>query len=159
MSENFNKRKIINRVSASAIILFWLAFTAVFFFTFTEKQVYPILYKEEIIAVSEKYGIDPALVFAIVRTESGFAPHTVSAKGATGLMQIMPSTGKYIADKKGVAEYDLFEVSTNLDFGCYYWKYLSERFYGLTETAEYVKKIYESLERYRKLYAKLLDKP
>ena len=194
MSENFNKRKIINRVSASAIILFWLAFTAVFFFTFTEKQVYPILYKEEIIAVSEKYGIDPALVFAIVRAESGFAPHTVSAKGATGLMQIMPSTGKYIADKKGVAEYDLFEVSTNLDFGCYYWKYLSERFYGLTETAaaynagegtvsgwlknieysadgkrleyipyretrEYVKKIYESLERYRKLYAKLLDKP
>ena len=194
MSENIKKHKAINRITVAAIILFWLAFTAVFSVNCSEKQIYPILYKDEIIAVSEKYGIDPALVFAIVRTESGFDPFAVSAKGATGLMQIMPLTGKYIAEKKGITEYDLFDVNTNLDFGCYYWKYLSERFYGLNETAaafnagegtvngwlknreyssdgerlddipyketkDYVKKICESLKRYRKLYAKLLDKP
>lgn len=194
MSVNLKKRKITNLILAAAIILFWLAFTAVFFVNCAEKQVYPILYKEEIIAVSERYGIDSALVFAIVRTESGFDPFTVSAKGAAGLMQILPSTGEYIAAKRGIAEYDLFDVNTNLDFGCYYWKYLSEKFYGLNETAaaynagegtvggwlknreysadgkrlgyipyretrEYVEKIYESLKRYRKLYAKLLDKP
>lgn len=194
MSGNIKKHKIINRITAAAIISFWLAFIAVFFINFSEKQTYPILYKEEIAVVSERYGIDPALVFAIVRTESGFDPFTVSAKGATGLMQIMPLTGQYIAEKRGIAEYDLFDVNTNLDFGCYYWKYLSEKFYGLTETAaafnagegtvsgwlknrgyssdgkrlndipynetkEYVEKIFESLERYRKLYAKLLDKP
>ena len=194
MSGNLKKHKTINRITMAAVILFWLAFAAVFFVNCSEKQAYPILYKEEIAVVSERYGIDPALIFAIVRTESGFDPFTVSAKGATGLMQIMPLTGQYIAEKKRIAEYDLFDVNTNLDFGCYYWKYLSERFYGLTETAaaynagegtvsgwlknreyssdgkrlndipyketkEYVEKIFESLKRYRKLYAKLLDKP
>lgn len=193
MSGNLKKRKTISRILAAAVILFWLAFIAVFFVNCSEKQVYPILYKNEIAEVSERYRIDPALVFAIVKTESGFDPFTVSAKGASGLMQIMPSTGKYIAEKKGIADYDLFDVTTNLDFGCYYWKYLSEKFYGLTETAaafnagegtvsgwlknreyspdgkrledipyketrEYVKKIFESLKRYRKLYGKLLDK-
>ena len=193
MAKNRGKRRIINCIVAAAIILFWLTFTAVFFVQCAEKRVYPLLYKDEITAVSVKYGIDAALVFAVVRTESGFDPLTVSAQGATGLMQILPSTGKYIADKRGIAEYDLFNVKTNLDFGCYYWQYLSERFYGIKETAaaynagegtvsgwlknreyssdgkhlesipyketrDYVKKICESLKRYKKLYGKLLDK-
>lgn len=172
---------------------FWVAFFAVFFVQCAERKVYPLLYKDEITAVAEKYGIDAALVFSIVRTESGFEPIKVSGKGAVGLMQVLPSTGKYIAGKKGISEYDLFDVSTNLDFGCYYWVYLSEKFCGIEETAaaynagegrvsewlkkeeyssdgkrldkipyretrEYVKKICESLKRYRKLYGKLLDK-
>ncbi len=193
MSENSKTRKYFYRITAAAIVLFWLAFLSVFAVNLVEKRAYPLLYEREIAEVSGKYGINVALTFAIVRTESGFDPFAVSIKGAVGLMQIMPGTGEYIANKKGVDEYDLFDVNTNLDFGAYYWNYLSERFLGIRETAAaynagegtvkgwlknkeysadgkaldvipyketatYVKKICESLKRYRKLYGKLLDK-
>lgn len=180
-------------VFAVLIAAFWIAFSMLFLLSFAEKRLYPLYYEREIIAAANEYGIEPALVFAIVNTESGFDAQAVSAKGAAGLMQILPSTGRYIADRRGIGAYDLFEPTVNLDFGCYYWRYLSERFGGLTEraaaynagegtvqnwlknaeysadgerldvipyseTETYVKKIFESLKRYRKLYGKLLDK-
>lgn len=193
MSNDLKTRKYFYKMTAAAIVVFWLAFLSVFAVNLVEKRAYPLLYEREIAEVSGKYSINVALMFAIVRTESGFDPFTVSVKGAVGLMQIMPSTGEYIAKKKGVEEYDLFNVNINLDFGAYYWNYLSERFSGIRETAAaynagegtvkgwlknreysadgkvldvipyketatYVKKICESLKRYRKLYGKLLDK-
>ena len=193
MIKSKRRQKIIYRITATAIVSFWVAFIAVITVNFTEKRAYPLLFEEEITVAAEKYGIAPELVFAIVRTESGFEPLAVSVKGAVGLMQILPSTGQYIAEKKGIKEYDLYDININLDFGVYYWQYLSEKFSGLNETAaaynagegtvkgwlknsdyskdgkrldvipyketcNYVKKISESLKRYKKLYGKLLDK-
>lgn len=189
----YGNKKRVKGLFAMLIAAFWIAFSSLFILSFAEKRLYPLYYEREIIVAANKYEIDPALVFAIVKTESGFDAQSVSAKGAAGLMQILPSTGKYIADRRGISAYDLFEPNTNLDFGCYYWQYLCERFYGLTEraaaynagegtvqnwlknaeysadgerldvipyseTETYVKKIFESLKRYRKLYGKLLDK-
>ena len=117
-------------------IAFWLTMVVAAAYKFVEKKyVYPLGYKKEIIATAEKYDIDAALLFGIVKTESGFNPQAVSVKGAVGLMQILPSTGEYIAAQKGVLNYDLFDVNTNLDFGVYYWKYLQQKFQGSTETA------------------------
>ncbi|MBO4251942.1 MAG: lytic transglycosylase domain-containing protein [Clostridia bacterium] len=116
--------------------VFWLAFIFGAAYNFVEKNyIYPLCYKDEIVETAERYDIDVALLFAIVKTESGFNARAVSGKGAVGLMQILPSTGRFIADKKGVAEYDLTDIGTNLDFGGYYWAYLRGKFKGVNETA------------------------
>ena len=75
--------------------------------------------------------MDPALVAAIIEVESHFDPHAVSRVGAVGLMQIMPSTGEWIADRLGVEPYvedDLCDPAVNLRFGCYYLSYLASTF-------------------------------
>lgn len=90
--------------------------------------VYPLKYKEEVFEYADGYGLSRALVFAVIRTESGFNPNAVSSAGAKGLMQIKDETGKYIAERLGRAEYDLYDAETNVEFGCYYIKYLSLRF-------------------------------
>jgi soluble lytic murein transglycosylase-like protein len=60
---------------------------------------------------ARRHGLDPALVLAVVRVESGFRADAVSPKGAQGLMQLMPAT----AASLGVA--DPFDPAANLDGG------------------------------------------
>jgi len=60
--------------------------------------------------VSEVWPVPPALVRAVIRTESAFNPRAVSRVGAKGLMQLMPET----AAKVGVAEKDLFTPAQNI---------------------------------------------
>jgi soluble lytic murein transglycosylase-like protein len=60
---------------------------------------------------SRRYGLDPALVLAVVAVESGFRPEAVSAKGAQGLMQLMPRTAAAL----GVQ--DALDPEQNLDAG------------------------------------------
>ena len=92
---------------------------------------YPVKYKETIVKYADTYAISPRLVASLINEESSFDPNAVSKAGAMGLMQITPSTGEYIAKKLGVQDYkteDLFDVDTNIKFGCYYLSYLRERF-------------------------------
>ena len=137
MLSNYSKKsKIILKIFAVILVVFWLIFVAATVFTaFEKKYVYPLLYKEEITAAANRYGLDAALLFGVVKTESGFNAGAVSDKGAVGLMQITPSTGEYIAERRGIEKYDLSDAATNLDFGAYYLKYLSESFCGITEIA------------------------
>ena len=114
--------KIIVAICLVAIILFWGV-------NLLERKVfYPLKFKEEIIKYSNKYSIDTALVFSVVKCESSFNPNAVSDKGAIGLMQITKPTANYIAQKLKVSDYDLFNAESNLNFGCYYLSYLYERF-------------------------------
>ena len=76
---------------------------------------------------------DPYLIAAVMREESAFNPETVSKAGAVGLMQIMPSTGEFIAgktDTSGFEPGDLFEPRTNVRFGAWYLGYLAGKFDG-----------------------------
>ncbi|MBI4529682.1 MAG: lytic transglycosylase domain-containing protein [Deltaproteobacteria bacterium] len=50
--------------------------------------------QETIRSVSAQHGVDPKLVWAMIRVESNFNPRAVSHKGAMGLMQIMPETAR-----------------------------------------------------------------
>ena len=79
-------------------------------------------------------GLDPALVASMIYNESRFNPSAVSRVGARGLMQIMPETGAWLAGKFGeAANYTpdrLFDVNTNLRYGCWYLGYLSRMFNG-----------------------------
>ncbi|MBP5467452.1 MAG: lytic transglycosylase domain-containing protein [Clostridia bacterium] len=93
-----------------------------------KKYIYPMKYGTEIITYADKYGLERSMVFAIVKSESGFNVFAESNKGAKGLMQITVSTANYIAERLGFSDYDLFDAETNLEFGCYYMKYLITKF-------------------------------
>jgi len=73
-------------------------------------------------AKSYQYGLDPALVKAVIAVESAFNPRAVSEKGARGLMQLMPMT----ADELGVT--NSFDPEANIDGGARYLKYLLDYF-------------------------------
>jgi len=69
---------------------------------------------------SRKYGLDPSMTLNIMEKETGFNPRAVSPKKAKGLMQVMDETAKRIAHELGVKRYDIFDIETNIEFGCYY---------------------------------------
>jgi soluble lytic murein transglycosylase len=84
----------------------------------------PDRYRQTIQAIAEKYGIDPALVLAVIKSESDFDPHAVSTKGALGLMQLMPGT----AYDMGVT--DVLDPRENIEGGTRYLKFLLGMFEG-----------------------------
>jgi hypothetical protein len=73
---------------------------------------------------ASRFQVDPELVRAIVRVESGYDPKAVSSKGAVGLMQLIPAT----AQRFGVA--NSFDPKQNLEGGVNYLKYLLDLFGG-----------------------------
>ncbi|MDW7675504.1 MAG: lytic transglycosylase domain-containing protein [Bacillota bacterium] len=92
---------------------------------------YPFEYREIVLQASEEFEIDPFLILAVMRAESKFNPEAVSSKGARGLMQIMPDTGRWIAQQQGIDDFDtiqLFEAETNIRFGAWYLRFLSNEF-------------------------------
>jgi soluble lytic murein transglycosylase-like protein len=68
---------------------------------------------------AKKAGLDPELVLAVINVESNFNRWAISRVGAEGLMQIMPFWLKEIPD----AGNNLFDIRTNLRFGCTILKY------------------------------------
>jgi soluble lytic murein transglycosylase-like protein len=73
---------------------------------------------------SLKYDVDPALVAAVVETESRFHKGARSPVGARGLMQLMPRTGRWLGAR------NLYDPAQNVDAGVKYLKYLQGRFDG-----------------------------
>jgi len=78
---------------------------------------------------ADRHRIDPALVRAVIETESNWNPGAVSAKGAMGLMQLIPTT----AIRMGVS--DAFSPKQNIDAGTLYLKKLLERYNGNLDLA------------------------
>ena len=77
---------------------------------------------------AQKYEVDPVLITAIIKVESGFDRHAKSAKGALGLMQLMPHT------HRALSLVNPFDVEGNIDAGTRYLKEQLER-YGNIELA------------------------
>ncbi len=70
---------------------------------FVDAGTYPREYRAHVEQHANFYGVEPNLVYAIIKAESGFRPHVVSYAGAVGLMQIMPVTyEKDISGKLGL---------------------------------------------------------
>jgi soluble lytic murein transglycosylase-like protein len=74
--------------------------------------------------VSDRYRVDPALVRAVIETESHYQPKAISRRGAQGLMQLVPET----AQQLGVA--NAFDPKQNLDGGVRYLHSLLTRYNG-----------------------------
>lgn len=90
--------------------------------------MFPLRYEEEISYASETYYVDPVFVASVINSESGFNKDVVSSKGAVGLMQLMPSTAEYLAEKLNYGEYDLKLPEDNINLGTYYLSILLEEF-------------------------------
>jgi soluble lytic murein transglycosylase-like protein len=72
------------------------------------------------------FTVDPALVYALARTESGFNTHAISPAGARGLMQLMPVTARYIGNTNGIAV-SVNDPSQNLALGQAYLHFLGSQ--------------------------------
>jgi len=90
-------------------------------------------YGDTVTKFSFLYNVDANIVLAVIKAESNFNESAVSDKGAKGLMQILPSTGEYIAgilneDYSGI---NLFDYETNIRYGTFYLSYLLKKFENL----------------------------
>ena len=92
--------------------------------------VYPKKYKNYVTFYAAENNLDSALVYAVIKAESNFDKNATSKSGAMGLMQLMPTTAKWIAEELGddYSEVNLYNPETNVRYGCFYLKYLFERF-------------------------------
>ncbi len=90
-----------------------------------------------IVREAEANGLDPLLVVAVIRTESAFNAYAVSGVGAMGLMQMMPTTGSFLATQRGTAirhRQTLFDAELNIELGTAYLASLLREF-GTVEAA------------------------
>ena len=78
---------------------------------------------------ADRHNVDPALVRAVIETESNWNPSAVSRKGAVGLMQLMPTT----AQRFGAS--DFYTPQQNVEAGVTYLKTLLERYDGNLDLA------------------------
>ncbi len=87
-------------------------------------------FANEIRRSAQKYGVDEAIVRAIIHAESAYRPHVVSPKNAQGLMQLIPATAKRFGVK------DAFDPAQNIEGGVQYLAFLLKRYNNdLTLTA------------------------
>lgn len=94
---------------------------------------FPAPFKETVIPAAKEKSLDPWWVLGLIRQESRFVPHVKSSVGATGLMQIMPATGKMLAKNAGMKpgnKFQLADVDTNVKLGTTYMRQLQDRFGG-----------------------------
>ena len=117
------------------------------------RAVYPMHFNDRILSVSGDYALDPAMVAAVVRWESGFRSDAVSPRGAIGLMQILPETGRWIAEQLGMLPFaveQLYDPRINLQFGAWYLRTLLDRFGHLEDALAAYNAGPSRLERWRK---------
>lgn len=82
-------------------------------------------YAREIREAARAFGLEPALVFGLIRQESRFWAEAVSSAGALGLMQVMPATGQWIARQLNISTFrpsQLTDVTVSTTFGSFYLK-------------------------------------
>jgi len=83
---------------------------------------HPMPHQSQVVRYSQSAGIDPAWAYGIMRQESRFVTNARSGVGASGLMQIMPDTAKYIARKLGesYSSSNANSGDTNIRYGTWY---------------------------------------
>ena len=126
-------------------------------------------YQEIISTAAARAKLDPALVRAMIHAESGFNPRAVSRKGALGLMQLMPEVARSLGVRNP------YRPEENVVGGCRYVAQLLTRYRGdlslalaaynagpgaverhggvppYSETQEYVKRVLDLHQRYRRI--------
>lgn len=92
---------------------------------------YPLEYEHIIRGHAANYGLDPALLAAVVYVESRFDPKASSEAGAVGLMQLLPETARGIALRTGGTRFvvaDLRDPEINVRYGSWYLDHLRQRY-------------------------------
>jgi soluble lytic murein transglycosylase len=97
----------------------------------------PLRHEDIIRQQARDKDLDPALIAAVIYGESKFRDQTSNA-GAKGLMQLLPGTAEFIARRTGGTEFeqrDLGNPQINIAYGCWYLRYLLDRYNGNTVAA------------------------
>ena len=84
---------------------------------------YPTPYRDELSPIARQIDLNLAWAYGLIRQESRFIMNASSSVGASGLMQVMPNTAKYVAKKIGMTNYTndkLTDTNTNLTLGSNY---------------------------------------
>jgi len=110
---------------------------------------------EAVYDTARSFGLDPALVLAVIEVESGFDRFALSQAGARGLMQVMPFWKARIGDP----EDNLFEIRTNIRYGCAILRYYLDRegsltkalaaYNGSNRSTRYPWKVFAAMRRFR----------
>ncbi|MBJ7899818.1 MAG: transglycosylase SLT domain-containing protein [Cyanobacteria bacterium RI_101] len=92
------------------------------------QALFPFPYQELIFEWSKKRNLNPFLVTALIRQESRFEKEIRSPVGATGLMQVMPSTAEWIAPQIDLKDYSLTDPEDNVNMGTWYFDHTHETY-------------------------------
>ena len=88
---------------------------------------YPRPFQAIVRPAAKQFGVDEALVYSVMHQESRFSPSVASSVGARGLMQVMPTTGTWLAGQLGWADFSvdwLDEPGRNVTLGARYLQQL-----------------------------------
>lgn len=94
---------------------------------------FPLSYFDEIHENAIEQGLNPVILYGLIRRESAFNKDARSPVGARGLMQLMPRTARQVArelDERWMGKNSLFDPIKNLKYGSYYYQQLLSRFGG-----------------------------
>ena len=98
-----------------------------------ETVTLPLRHDDIIRQQAEEKSLDPALIAAVIYSESHFRDNQRSPAGAIGLMQLTPGTARDIARRSGATTFrldDLDDPQVNISYGSYQLRYLLERYGG-----------------------------
>jgi len=87
-------------------------------------------YREITRRYSQEFDVDEAWVYGLMRQESRFVHIARSGVGASGLMQLMPATAKWVGSKLGVSNFSVNQVDTNIQFGTWYLRHVQDTLSG-----------------------------
>lgn len=123
--------KIIKKILIVIAILLIFALATIFVL---KSYVYPRKHFDVIKEEAAKNNIDPYLVLAVIKTESGFNKLATSKKEAKGLMQIMDTTAQDINNNANIVDNiedtNLYDENINIALGCNYLKSLIDKYEG-----------------------------
>ena len=120
----------------------------------TWMAAYPRAFDPVVVEQATSQGLEPELVWAIMRQESAFYPKAVSVSNAGGLMQVVPSTWDWLAELQKEEPQDRFDPAANIRYGTYYLGWLMDYHDGDLELVVpsynrgqgYIRRLFESEE-------------
>lgn len=128
-----NKRKTISSLKISIIIfcfIFVVCTVIAVSYKAILKNMYPIKYTEYIDKYSVEYNVPKDLLYAVIKTESGFDEKAKSNVGAIGLTQITPETFQWLQTKTGESLEDdsLYDPETSIRYCAVFYSLLLNEF-------------------------------
>ncbi len=99
---------------------------------------YPVKFLNYITQYAAEYDVDPYLIMSVIKAESNFDENAVSHKNASGLMQIIEPTARWISVRMDLEDFsydDITEPELNIRMGCYYMSFLLDRYEGNEKNA------------------------
>jgi soluble lytic murein transglycosylase len=124
------RRRLVLLVALAAVVAAGAAVLVPQIHKAVREVTLPLRHEDIIRQQAQAKRLDPALIAAVIFAESKFHART-SSTGAQGLMQIQPSTARFIAHRSGAETFTVADLGTpqiNIQYGTYYLRYLLDRY-------------------------------